>query len=102
MSRSKTLVAAPDRMAGLRYYRAQVFSRILAAKLDYKVVRAAPASGPLHNLQPGDCVVIKDFRRKKWHQPRWRGRVQASQKGSTSAKGGIRVKDPPQPTCRTS
>ncbi|KAJ8358672.1 hypothetical protein SKAU_G00151970 [Synaphobranchus kaupii] len=35
-----------------------------------------PASGPLHDLQPGDWVVIKDFRRKKWHQARWRGPFQ--------------------------
>ncbi|KAJ8364780.1 hypothetical protein SKAU_G00136110 [Synaphobranchus kaupii] len=46
---------------------------------DNRMVRTAlpaPASGPLHDLQPGDWVVIKDFRRKKWHQPRWRGPYQ--------------------------
>ena len=45
----------------------------------YQQVKAAlpvPARGPLHDLQPGDWVVIKDFRRKKWHQPRWRGPYQ--------------------------
>ena len=45
----------------------------------YQQVKAAlpvPASGPLHDLQPGYWVVIKDFQRKKWHQPRWRGPYQ--------------------------
>ncbi|KAJ8332358.1 hypothetical protein SKAU_G00426510 [Synaphobranchus kaupii] len=45
----------------------------------HQQVKAAlpdPASGPLHDLQPGDWVVIKDFRRKKWHQARWRGPFQ--------------------------
>ncbi|XP_029285792.1 protein NYNRIN-like isoform X1 [Cottoperca gobio] len=32
-----------------------------------------PADGPLHNLQPGDTVLIKDFRRKSWKTSRWQG-----------------------------
>nr|XP_043874560.1 protein NYNRIN-like [Solea senegalensis] len=35
-----------------------------------------PASGPLHQLEPGDFVVIKDFRRKSWRNRRWQGPFQ--------------------------
>ncbi|XP_062248239.1 uncharacterized protein LOC133956894 [Platichthys flesus] len=35
-----------------------------------------PATEPLHNLQPGDFVVVKDFRRKNWRSRRWQGPYQ--------------------------
>ncbi|XP_058508016.1 protein NYNRIN-like [Solea solea] len=35
-----------------------------------------PASGPLHQLEPGDFVVVKDFRRKSWRNRRWQGPFQ--------------------------
>ena len=31
------------------------------------------AKGPLHDIQPGDYVLIKDFRRSRWNSERWRG-----------------------------
>ena len=34
------------------------------------------ATGPLHKLQPGDFVVVKDFRRKSWKAKRWQGPFQ--------------------------
>ena len=33
----------------------------------------ATATGPLHRLQPGDFVLVKDFRRKSWKSNRWQG-----------------------------
>ncbi|KAJ8339415.1 hypothetical protein SKAU_G00362010 [Synaphobranchus kaupii] len=41
-----------------------------------KVALPKPGEGQFHKLQPGDWVLIKDFRRKKWHQARWRGPYQ--------------------------
>ncbi|XP_062299251.1 uncharacterized protein LOC134003908 [Scomber scombrus] len=43
-----------------------------------KVKAALPESTAvqLHNIQPGDWVVVKDLRRKHWHQPRWTGPYQ--------------------------
>lgn len=38
-----------------------------------KAVLPAPADHPFHSFQPRDWVLIKDFRRKKWNQARWRG-----------------------------
>ncbi|XP_060767569.1 uncharacterized protein LOC132875024 isoform X2 [Neoarius graeffei] len=35
-----------------------------------------PTEGPLHDLQPGDWIVVKDFRRTKWNKPRWNGPFQ--------------------------
>ncbi|KAI3354605.1 hypothetical protein L3Q82_019109 [Scortum barcoo] len=35
-----------------------------------------PASKPLHSLQPGDFVVVKDFRRKHWQAKCWHGPFQ--------------------------
>ncbi|KAK6327613.1 hypothetical protein J4Q44_G00032580 [Coregonus suidteri] len=35
-----------------------------------------PKGGQLHKLQPGDWVVIKDLRRKTWHQQCWTGPFQ--------------------------
>lgn len=43
-----------------------------------QVVAALPkeATNPLHSLQPGDYVVVKDFRRKNWQARRWQGPFQ--------------------------
>lgn len=32
-----------------------------------------PAKEPLHNIKPGDYVVVKDLRRKHWKSKRWNG-----------------------------
>ncbi|KAL6478432.1 hypothetical protein MHYP_G00142670 [Metynnis hypsauchen] len=41
-----------------------------------KAVLPSPADCPLHPFQPGDQVLVKDLRRNKWNQPRWRGPFQ--------------------------
>ncbi|XP_035389463.1 protein NYNRIN-like [Electrophorus electricus] len=41
-----------------------------------KAVLPEVTDNPLHMHQPGDWVLIKDFRRKQWSQPRWRGPFQ--------------------------
>ncbi|XP_061116423.1 NLR family CARD domain-containing protein 3-like [Conger conger] len=43
-----------------------------------KVKAAQPAvrDEPGHQLKPGDWVVVKDFQRKRWCEPRWRGPFQ--------------------------
>ncbi|XP_043089997.1 uncharacterized protein LOC122340438 [Puntigrus tetrazona] len=35
-----------------------------------------PAEGFLHDIRPGDFVVVKDFRRKHWKSRRWNGPFQ--------------------------
>uniref|UniRef100_A0A673ASP5 Uncharacterized protein n=1 Tax=Sphaeramia orbicularis TaxID=375764 RepID=A0A673ASP5_9TELE len=43
------------------------------------LVRSAlpvPAEGPLHSLQPGDWILVRDFRQKHWKQRRRRGPFQ--------------------------
>ena len=35
-----------------------------------------PAAGPLHKLQPGDFVVIRNFTRKNWRHQLWKGLYQ--------------------------
>lgn len=50
-----------------------------ALKLIFPKVKAdlpEPASAQLHDIQPGDWVVVKDLRRKHWHQPQWTGPYQ--------------------------
>ena len=45
----------------------------------YPKVKAAlpdPTAGQLHDLEPGDWVVVKDLRRQHWYQPRWLGPFQ--------------------------
>ncbi|KAJ8333627.1 hypothetical protein SKAU_G00416350 [Synaphobranchus kaupii] len=57
-------------------YCVQLSNVLRSVHQQVKAALPEPASGPLHDLQPGDWVVIKDFRRKKWHQARWRGPFQ--------------------------
>ncbi|KAL7828166.1 hypothetical protein AOLI_G00313180 [Acnodon oligacanthus] len=41
-----------------------------------KQVKAAlptPAEGFVHSIKPGDWVLVKDLRRKRWNQARWTG-----------------------------
>ncbi|TWW66943.1 hypothetical protein D4764_20G0009750 [Takifugu flavidus] len=41
-----------------------------------KAALPTPAEEQLHNLKPGDYVVLKDFRRTRWNQKRWQGPFQ--------------------------
>lgn len=38
-----------------------------------KAAQGKPAETPLHNIKPGDYVVIRDLRRKSWKAKRWLG-----------------------------
>lgn len=43
-----------------------------------QVKEALPLSkeGQLHDIQPGDWIVVKDHRRRAWTSPRWLGAFQ--------------------------
>ncbi|XP_029694708.1 uncharacterized protein isoform X2 [Takifugu rubripes] len=41
-----------------------------------KAALPTPAEEQLHNLKPGDYVVVKDFRRTRWNQKQWKGPFQ--------------------------
>ncbi|XP_078083661.1 uncharacterized protein LOC144503028 [Mustelus asterias] len=45
-----------------------------------------PAEGKLHDLRPGEWVVIKDFRRKSWKARRWLGPFQVLLVTQTAVK----------------
>ncbi|XP_060786601.1 uncharacterized protein LOC132892291 [Neoarius graeffei] len=65
-----------------------------ALKSIHKQVKEAlpkPAEGPLHDLQPGDWIVVKDFRRTKWNKPRWNGPFQVLLTTPTAVKVTGRV-----------
>ncbi|KAL6467788.1 hypothetical protein MHYP_G00234650 [Metynnis hypsauchen] len=38
-----------------------------------KAVLPQPADQPFHDHKPGDWVLIRDFRRRRWNQPKWTG-----------------------------
>ena len=41
-----------------------------------KAALPQPVTGRVHYIQPGDCAVIKDLRRKHWKSRRWNGSYQ--------------------------
>ncbi|KAI4903074.1 hypothetical protein NFI96_020045, partial [Prochilodus magdalenae] len=51
----------------------------------------SPATGPLHDLKPGDWVVVKDFRRTRWNKPRWTGPFQVQLPTHSAVKVSGRV-----------
>ncbi|XP_036067143.1 uncharacterized protein LOC118598510 [Oryzias melastigma] len=53
-----------------------------------KVVAALPhpADGQLHSLVPGDFVLVKSFKRKRWNHERWLGPFQVLLTTQTAAK----------------
>ncbi|KAK1783944.1 hypothetical protein P4O66_004647 [Electrophorus voltai] len=55
-------------------------------KRQVKAVLPEVTDTPLHTHQPGDWVLIKDFRRKRWNQPRWRGPFQVLLTTNTAVK----------------
>ncbi|KAJ8342270.1 hypothetical protein SKAU_G00321980, partial [Synaphobranchus kaupii] len=79
--RGRTAATGPRRVRRLS---GVINTQSIEKEPQVKAALPEPASGPLHDLQPGDWVVMKDFRRKKWHQTRWRllGSRQPLQKGS--------------------
>ncbi|XP_059500996.1 uncharacterized protein LOC125454251 isoform X2 [Stegostoma tigrinum] len=58
-----------------------------------QVKKALPQSarGKLHDLQPGDWIVVKDFRRKSWKAKRWLGPFQVLLVTQTAVKVAERV-----------
>ncbi|XP_036974009.1 uncharacterized protein LOC119030483 isoform X2 [Acanthopagrus latus] len=46
----------------------------------------APAAHKLHDLEPGDWVVIRDLRRKNWRARRWNGPFQVLLTTETAVK----------------
>ncbi|XP_027137123.1 alpha-1,3-galactosyltransferase 2 [Larimichthys crocea] len=57
-------------------------------KADEEVKAALPqqATGPLHSIQPGDWVVIKNLQRKHWRSERWQGPFQVLLTTHTAVK----------------
>ncbi|KAF7641762.1 hypothetical protein LDENG_00272810 [Lucifuga dentata] len=51
-----------------------------------KAAFPVPKEGYLHDLKPGDWVVIRDYRRKSWHSPRWLGPFQILLTTETAVK----------------
>ncbi|KAF3689806.1 Retrovirus-related Pol polyprotein Reverse transcriptase [Channa argus] len=51
-----------------------------------KAALSTPADTNLHNLKPGDWVLIKDHRRKHWRQRRFTGPHQVLLTSSTAVK----------------
>nr|XP_055042823.1 protein NYNRIN-like [Misgurnus anguillicaudatus] len=54
-----------------------------------KQVKAAlprPAEGPLHNIKPGDFVLVKNLRSKSWKARRWEGPFQVLLTTHTAVK----------------
>ncbi|XP_044022320.1 uncharacterized protein LOC122861649 isoform X2 [Siniperca chuatsi] len=54
----------------------------------FKVKEAIPkaAERKLHDLEPGDWIVVKDFRRKNWRARRWNGPYQILLTTETAVK----------------
>lgn len=51
-----------------------------------KAVLPQQATGPLHSIQPGDWVVIKNLRSKHWRSERWQGPFQVLLTTHTAVK----------------
>lgn len=63
------------------------FSAVLSqVQAQVKEALPQPAEGILHNLKPGDWVVVKDFRRKSWRARRWLGPFQVLLVTQTAVK----------------
>ena len=55
----------------------------------HQQVKAAlpkPAEGKLHDLEPGDYIVVRDLRRKNWKARRWNGPFQVLLVTETAVK----------------
>lgn len=51
-----------------------------------KAAQSKPAETVLHDIKPGDYVVVKDFRRRSWRARRWNGPFQVLLTTHTAVK----------------
>uniref|UniRef100_A0A3B1JAJ5 ribonuclease H n=1 Tax=Astyanax mexicanus TaxID=7994 RepID=A0A3B1JAJ5_ASTMX len=61
-------------------------SALISVHQQVKAALPQPAGEPLHDLEPGKWVVVKDFRRNRWNKPRWTGPVQILLTTQTAVK----------------
>ena len=57
-------------------YCSNLSSALYAMHKQVKDALPTPASGPLHDLKPGNWVVVKDLRWESWRHRRWTGPYQ--------------------------
>ncbi|XP_066520602.1 uncharacterized protein [Hoplias malabaricus] len=46
---------------------------VLSSSQNVKAVLPQPTDQPFHDHKPGDWVLIRDLRRRRWNQPKWTG-----------------------------
>ncbi|XP_052437689.1 uncharacterized protein LOC127977053 [Carassius gibelio] len=66
-------------------------SRASNQQSQVKAAQEKVAETPLHNLKPGDFVVVRDLRRKSWKAKRWLGPFQVLLTTHTAVKGAERA-----------
>ena len=67
-------------------YCCKLSSQLSDIRTQVKEALPTPAAEPLHRLEPGDFVLIKDFRRKHWRSNRWQGPFQVLLTTHTAVK----------------
>ena len=67
-------------------YCANLSSALSGIHKQVKEALPTPAAGPLHDLKPGNWIVVKDLRWKSWHSKRWTGPFQVLLTTQTAVK----------------
>jgi len=68
------------------HYCAKLSAILSQVQAQVKEALPRPAEGKLHDLRPGEWVVVKDFRRKSWKARRWLGPFQVLLVTQTAVK----------------